>query len=68
MLRSGTEWIRGALPEIATLRAEILETNVASQRIFASAGYVQSENPQVWFFAVRGEAARAAPGAEGVSR
>lgn len=65
MLRLGTEWLRGARPELEAIRAEILPSNVASQRIFASAGYVQSSNPQEWHLPLRAARSPAAPGGEG---
>jgi UDP-2,4-diacetamido-2,4,6-trideoxy-beta-L-altropyranose hydrolase len=39
LLRTGSEWLRQAHPEIREIRAEILGANLASQTAFRQAGY-----------------------------
>jgi UDP-2,4-diacetamido-2,4,6-trideoxy-beta-L-altropyranose hydrolase len=42
LVKAGTDWVAGNLREVASLRARILPENVASQKAFAKAGYVES--------------------------
>jgi UDP-2,4-diacetamido-2,4,6-trideoxy-beta-L-altropyranose hydrolase len=48
MLRAGRKWVEANLPRVDAIHAEILPENVASARIFSSAGYVATGQQCEW--------------------